>query len=207
LKKFLLACVLAIVLSVIPLTVLANGNTEIIDNSESESWVQGEDYAVWTSPTIYNLYAGYTGTAPLIIANGRDKARAFYIRLEEPNGLVPGYQALPRECYSWITIEPNIVEASAGETIRVPVTISIPNDVVYANRHDQMAINVADITDQFIRHELQSYWFLTTDPYIPGIEPDPTTPSIAMIAIIAIISIVGGGGAYLLVNKRKHAKR
>ena len=201
-KRLLLSCILALILSVVPLT--AWGNVEVLDESGKATLEEG--YGVYTSCSFYGLFGGWSGQAPLIIVCGKDKDRIFEIRIESPDGLASGYSALPEECYSWIVISNNLVAAKAGETVRVPVTITIPNDILYVNRHDQIAFYVNDITQTgFSQIAYKSSWFLTSDPYIPLVTESGV--SLTLIIAIATAAIIGGCGVYLLMRKkRKNAK-
>jgi hypothetical protein len=197
-KRLLLGCMLALVLSIVPLTVW--GSVEVIDESGKTTLEEG--YGVYASSSFYGLFGGWSGQAPLIIICGKDKARIFEIRIESPSKLAPGYSALPEECYSWIVISSSLVTAKAGETVRVPVTITIPNDVLYINRHDQIAFYVNDITQTgFNQIAYKSSWFLTSDPYIPWVTESGI--SLTFIIAVAIAAIGGGCGVYLFMRRRK----
>jgi hypothetical protein len=126
--------------------------------------------------------------------------------IEEPANLTPGYEALPESYYSWITISDNLVTASAGETIQVPVTITIPSDINYVGKHYEIALQVGETEQGFVQLALQSKWFITSEPYIPVVSEGRI--SLTMIIAIATAAIIAGCGVFLLMKRRqKHAKK
>jgi hypothetical protein len=152
------------------------------------------------------MYAGANATGPLKIICGKDQARVFniYVTEPDPKSLEPGYTALPEECYSWITIGANDVPAKAGELVSVPITIIIPDDILYTNRHDAFALFVKDITQtDFQQIAYKSTWFITTDSI-------PTRRTIGGINPVWVIGIAGISGLgciiYLIKDRRQHAQ-
>ena len=208
-KKLLLASLFALVLSIVPLTlVCANGDVIWENTGGSKTLETG--YGVYAETHFWGMYSGWSGTAPLVIVNGKDKDREFLITIETLMRLDPGYEALPESCFSWITISDNLVTASAGETIQVPVTITIPSNIVYVNQHYEVALQVREAGQGFVQLVLQSKWFITSELYIPVITPVVVKSGISLTMIIAIATaaIIVGCGVFLLMKRRqKHAKR
>jgi hypothetical protein len=201
-KKLLSASLLAIVLCIVPLT-LVGANGDVIWEDTGGAKTLEEGYGVYAETHFWGMYAGWSGTAPLVIVNGKDKDRTFLITIERPSKLELGFEALPEECFSWITISDSLVTASAGETIQVPVTITIPSDIVYSNKHQEVAIQVRETEQGLVQIALQSKWFISTDPYIPIVGGVNTT----LVIVIAIAALGGGCGVYLLMRRRSHAKK
>jgi len=207
-KKLLLGCILALVLSAIPLILLADNNTQIIDQSGNATIKGG--YGVLTGVRIYGLIPGWSGTAPLIIMCDKTRDRLYDIHLESPDldKLEAGYSALPEEEFSWIVISNSLVPAKAGETVRVPVTITIPSDIAYENRHDQIAFYVKDITQTgWNQIAYKVSWFLTTDAYdayIPQEIPIAgKSVNTVLIVVIVVGALLAGCGVYLVIKARK----
>jgi hypothetical protein len=182
-KKLLFASLLAVVLSIVPLT-LATANGDIV-------WETEEGYGINSEAHIEGVYAGWTGTVPLIIINGKDKARTFLVTVEKPTNLVSGFEALPEECFSWIVVSNNLVTVSAGETIQVPVTITIPANITYVNKRQQTAIEVKEVDQGFVQIAVQCKWFIISVTSIKSL-------------IIIVAAVIGGGcGVYLLMRRRQ----
>jgi len=204
-KRLLVASLLAIVLSIVPVTLVCANGDIIWEKGNTQTLETG--YGVYAETHFWGMYAGWSGTAPLVIVNGKDKERTFVITIERPSKLEPGYEALPEECFSWITISNNLVTASAGETIQVPVTITIPNDIIYINKNQEVAIQVKETGQGFVQLALQSKWFISTDPYIPPVTTNGGMNT-TLIILIATVAIIVGGGVYLLMRRRqRHAQK
>jgi len=201
-RKVLLGIFLVIMLATLPSMSLAESDIIWEDTGGSKTLETG--YGVYAETHFWGMYAGWSGTAPLVIVNGRDKDREFLITIETPGKLESGFEALPEECFSWITISSNLVTASAGETIQVPVTITIPADIVYTNEHQQVAIQVREAGQGLIQLALQSKWFISTDPYIPVVGGVNKT---LVIVIAAAIAGVGGTVYLIMRRKMKYAKK
>jgi len=203
-KKLLIGSLLALALAIVPLTLLAENEVIIIDESGTPNLAEG--YGVITGVHVWDMYAGAVATGPLKIVCGRDGDRIFniYVTEPDPRSLEPGYTTLPEEYYSWITIGDNDVPAEAGEMVSVPITITIPSDMLYTNRHDAFALFVKDITQADLTQiAYKSVWFITTDSMpvrriIGGINP---------IWVAGIAGISGLGCViYLMKDRRKHAQ-
>jgi hypothetical protein len=207
-RKLLAGCLLAFVLGLVPLVALATTNVTIIDESGDQTLEEG--YGVITGIHVLNMHAGANVTGPLKIICGKDKARVFsiYVTEPDPKSIKVGYTALPEDCYSWITIGANDVPADAGEVVTVPVTIAIPNDIAYTNRHDAVALFVKDTTQTgFNQIAYKSTWFITTDHepiHIPGIRVVTDKSNIKWIALVTGIIIVGGS---VYLKRSGHAKK
>jgi len=192
-----------LVFGAVPFTALATNNVTIVDESGNQTLEEG--YGVITGVRIWDMYTGANATAPLYIINGKDSDKVFFIRVEEPNDIEVGYAPLSEECYSWITIGDNMVPAIAGETVRVPITITIPDDIVYENRHDAVAFFVKDITQTgFQQIAYQSTWYITTDHVSENI-PAIISGGINVAWIVAIIGIVIMV-CLIYLRRRSHAK-
>lgn len=183
-KKLLFASLLAVVLSIVP-PMLATANGDIV-------WETEEGYGINSEAHIEGVYAGWTGTVPLIIINGKDKARTFLVTVEKPTNLVSGFEALPEECFSWIVVSNSLVTVSAGETIQVPVTITIPANITYVNKRQQTAIEVKEADQGFVQIAVQCKWFIVS-----------VTSNKSLIIIIAVMAVGAGGGVYLLMKRRQ----
>jgi len=204
-KNFLLASLLTLILSIVPLTLVGANGDIIWENGQGTQTLE-EGYGVYAETHFWGMYAGWSGTAPLVIVNGKDRARTFLITIESPTHLVPGYEALPEECYSWVTISQDIVTASAGETVQVPVTITIPATMNYIGKRHEVALQVRESGQGFIQLALQSKWFITSDPYIPVVSGSGI--NLILIIVIGTAAIGAGCGVYLLMRRRqKHAQR
>ena len=110
------------------------------------------------------VYAGWNGTVPVTIINGRDKERLFVLSLVQPTTLKEGYEALPKEDYSWVTISETQVTVPAGITYEIPVMLSIPSDVsssALAGKKYEVGILVEDITQTgFVQIALETKWYI-----------------------------------------------
>jgi len=203
-KQLLLGSLLALALAIVPLTLLAENEVIIIDESGSPTLAEG--YGVITGVHVWDMHPGSIATGPLKIICGKDGDRIFNIYVTEPHpdSIEAGYTVLPEEYYSWITIGDNDVPAKAGELITVPVTITIPSDMEYKDRHDCVAFFVKDTTQTDLNQiAYRSTWFITTDPL-------PTGRTIGGINPIWVAGIAGISGLgciiYLMKDRRKHAQ-
>jgi len=155
----------------VPSATLVASDVVIVDESGDFELETG--YGVYTGVYCWDMHPGANITVPLKIICGHDKPRTFevYVTEPKPGSVEKGYTALPKECYSWITVGTHLVSAEAGETVSVPVTIVIPDDIIYVNRHDAIAFYVNDITQTgFQQIAYKPVWYITTDP-VPVQEP------------------------------------
>jgi len=207
-KRLLLGCLLALILSIVPLSVFGEGDVIIVDDSVNPN-LTGDCYGVITGILFSDMVAGSNATAPLRIYNGKGKdstSRVYDIYLTEPkpDELESGYTALSKECYSWITIGANHVPAAIGETVDIPITISIPNDIIYENRHDAFALFVKDVAQTGLTQiAYVSYWYLTTDHYVPKIPGEVNGMSTTLIVVIITGALLAICGVFLLIKRRR----
>ena len=121
-----------------------------------------------------NVYPGWVGSAPLTIINGNDKDRVFWVSCQQPNPekLKSGYEALPAEYYSWITItgwdgtqdtvEPEVVLA-AGENHELTIVLAMPEDSEYIDRRAEVRIRVQEKDPAgLVAIAIESKWFIAT---------------------------------------------
>jgi len=220
-KKLLLSCLLALILSIVPLSVFGESDVVIVDDSVNPN-LKGDCYGVLTGILFSDMRAGSNATAPLRIYNGKgtertvnpdgsvvlsvskDRVYDIYLTEPKPDELESGYTALSKECYSWITIGANHVPAAIGETVDIPITVTIPNNVIYENRHDAFALFVKDVTQTGLNQiAYVAYWYITTDHYVPKIPKEIKGISTTLIAIIVTGAILAGCGVFLLIKRTR----
>lgn len=109
------------------------------------------------------VYPGWSGTVPLTIVNGQDKDRLFVLSLRSPSKIQSGYEALPEEYFSWITISQPEVTVRIGEVYPIPITLAMPIDSDYTNKRVEVRILVEDTTQTgLVQIALEAKWFIIT---------------------------------------------
>jgi hypothetical protein len=77
-----------------------------------------------TDGNAVELWAGFSGSAPLTIVNGNDYARTFHLSIQSPS--VDGYLPFPEKYYSWVSIEDLTPKVAIGGSRRISITLSVP---------------------------------------------------------------------------------
>ena len=115
------------------------------------------------SVELNGVYPGWEDTISLTIVNGNDKDRLFAISINSPSKVQDGFEAFPEEYFHWITIPETRIFIPAGETYQVPITLAIPSDMDYFNKHAEVRILVEDITQSdLVQVALEAKWFIIT---------------------------------------------
>lgn len=113
--------------------------------------------------TFDGVYPGWSGIIPITIVNGLDRDRLFVMSLRSPSKVQAGYEALPQEYFSWITILEPSVMLLPGEVYQVPIMLSMPLDSDYTGKKAEVRILVEDTTQTgLVRIALDAKWFIIT---------------------------------------------
>jgi hypothetical protein len=125
-----------------------------------------EGYAIYGGTVdIDGLHPGWSGTVPLRIVNGEDRDRelAISVKAVQPDKVTDGYEPLPDEYLSWVTVtQPNVFVA-AGSTVTVPIDLTMPKGADYAGKRAEVRILVEDTTQTgLVQIALEAKWFITT---------------------------------------------
>lgn len=120
----------------------------------------------WISPgkvNIDNLQPGASAEYPLTIHNGRDVETSFTVTVRAPDNVAEGYERLPEEYYSWITLsDPNPVIAPK-QSVDVMVVVAMPEEAVYPDKDAEFWVGVIEEGQAgMIRTELASRWLIST---------------------------------------------
>jgi len=111
---------------------------------------------------INEISPGEEEVIPLTIVNGEDLDRLFTISTNLPSEVKEGFEPLPAEYYCWIAIPETEVFISAGESHQIPITLSMPTDIIYQDKKTEVRILVEDITQGGLHTALEARWFITT---------------------------------------------
>lgn len=125
-----------------------------------------EGYGLWgATVTVTNVYPGWSGSAPVTIVNGKDQRRTFHLMIQQPGTTIrEGYEPLPEECFSWITIEDAGPVVAVGGVKKVSITLSAPYDfpAEMRGKNYEVRILVEDWSQTgFIQLALQAKWLIT----------------------------------------------
>jgi hypothetical protein len=125
-----------------------------------------EGYAIYGgSVTIEGLYPGWSGTVPLKIVNGEDRDRELFVSAHSPQleKTTEGFVPLPQEYLSWVTVTQPSVFVAAGDTVTIPIELSMPEDADYKGKQAEVRILVEDTTQAgLVQIALEAKWFITT---------------------------------------------
>jgi len=125
-----------------------------------------EGYALYGgSVTIEGLYPGWSGTVPLKVVNGEDKDRELFVSAHspQPEKTKEGYEPLPGEYLSWVTVTQPSVFVAAGDIVTIPIRLTMPEDADYAGKQAEVRILVEDTTQTgLVQIALEARWFITT---------------------------------------------
>jgi len=97
--------------------------------------VLASGFGIWESEIIIDeAVPGATGTVPVTIICGQDRARTFVVTLEQPsaNKTANGYTPLLEESKKWVTLPTGPIHIEAGEhhslsvPFRVPYSSTVP---------------------------------------------------------------------------------
>lgn len=111
---------------------------------------------------INGINPGQEEVIPLTIVNGEDSNRQFSICVNSPSKVKEGFESLPVEYFSWITIPETEVFIPARESYQIPITLSMPTDIIYQGKKAEVRILVEDITQGGLHTALEARWFITT---------------------------------------------
>lgn len=99
----------------------------------------------------------------LTIVNGKDLDRLFTISVNSPSEVKEGFEPFPVEYFYWIIIPETEVFVLAGESHQIPITLSMPIDIIYQDKKMEVRILVEDITQGGLHTALEARWFITTE--------------------------------------------
>jgi len=145
----------ALVVSLTILILLIVGCAEIPSLSDGFGLYDGLVYINEVGP-------GQEEVIPLTIVNGKDLDRLFTISVNLPSKVKDGFEPLSEEYFCWITMPETEVFVPAGESYQIPITLSIPTDIVYPGKKVEVRILVEDITQGGLHTALEARWFITT---------------------------------------------
>lgn len=122
-----------------------------------------EGFGISEHCDLIGVYPGYSERVPLLIRNGGDKERLFVIYVVVSANPKEGFEALPEEYLSWLTVEESRVELGRDEYCWVYILLAVPKDVDYAGKRAEVRIRVDDITQTgLVQIALESEWYITT---------------------------------------------
>jgi hypothetical protein len=115
--------------------------------------------SMWISPgkvSINNTYRGLKIDNDIVIRNGSYAPAKFSIVARECDYLETGYTNIPLD---WITVSSGEITIPSGESISVPITITIPKRI--PSKQLEFWVGVKDITRAgMLKTELCSKWFI-----------------------------------------------
>lgn len=174
-KRTILAILLiAVMLVGCTTTPATTDSTEVVTDDETYSDITYvEDSGIPEIPEGFGLYGstvefdgvfpGWSGTVPLTIVNGQDRARLFVVSIKSPTKPREGYEALPEEYFYWITISEPEVFVPAGMTHQIPITLAMPQDSDYTGKRAEVRILIEDTTQTgLVQIALETKWFIIT---------------------------------------------
>lgn len=121
-----------------------SGNRVSVDtDGGSEIYIESGVYR------IDNIFPGAEASLPLVIGNNTDKYKELLVSVRIPDHVAEGYNRLPEEYYGWITIGDNhrsehIIGIEAQEAKCLTLYVTVPNEVEYNNRKDEIWISVVE---------------------------------------------------------------
>ena len=162
-KLWLIIPLLAVVLLVgCPTPQISGGNSSPIGDTP---YIK-EGYAIYGGTVdIDGLYPGWSGTIPLKIVNGEDRGRQLFIsvRLPQADKTKEGYEPLPFKYLDWVTVTQPSVFVAVGQTVTVPIDLTMPKDADYKGKQAEVRILVEDTTQTgLVQIALEARWFITT---------------------------------------------
>ena len=120
----------------------------------------------WISPgkvSIGNLYPGATAEYPITVHNGYDDKVEFAITARQPDQVLEGYEALPLEYLSWVTISQPKLILGSKQTADVLIIVTMPEDALYAGKKAEFWISVVDKSQEgMVLTELAARWLIST---------------------------------------------
>ena len=127
---------------------------------------------------IDNLYPGAQAEFLITIYNQNDYESTFVVRARTPDYTAEdeGYGIFPH--LEWITVTPERVIISAGDTGEVVITVDMPEDADYGGRKSEVWISFNEEgAPGMVQIELASRLFISTRVEKPSeTEPKPETP-------------------------------
>jgi len=109
-----------------------DGGAVSIQTFERGLWLKGGEV------TIVNLYPGYVGSMEFEVGNGIQDNTVKEVRIsvepEDDKDLGDGWVQLPSQYYSWFSIDNPVFTLRPGESQKVTVTVSMPEDADYPNK-------------------------------------------------------------------------
>lgn len=120
----------------------------------------------WISPgkvMIGNLFPGARAEYLLTVHNGNDVETPFALTVIKPHYVAEGYQPMPEEYYSWITISDAKPVIAPKQSMDILIVVVMPDDVSYPGQKIEFWISVIDQgQSEMIRTELVSRCLIST---------------------------------------------